>query len=434
VEPFSRADVYAGLVTAEALLMAGALAWRRRPDGGMLLVALCLKCLASVGTAAIPWFYYLPEFVNDNLIYHVVGTEIAAEALRGPASTLVEQAAGAFGFQADAISTDRFFRMAALLLVPVHGSLLGSTLLCAALGFWGQVLLYETFRAYYPAQRLMRWWQFGVLLLPSLTFWSAGLGKDALGVLGLGLAVSGGYQAIELGRRRGLVAAAGGLYCLALFRPQTLPALVLALAPWLIAGERRLVQRRLIIGGPLAVGTATLLLLGVIDARFSADAIQSQIAGEIQRSEQRVFAGSNLDAPLAGDVSWPALLRAAPVAVVVVLSRPFPLEIPGALGALAALENVVLLALTVRAVLILASKSGAVVRWRSSPLVLPSLVFVVVFAVTIGLTQTNLGTLSRYRIPLLPFWVAAVIAAERAVGTDERVAEAHGRLVPERTL
>ena len=58
----------------------------------------------------------------------------------------------------------------------------------------------------------------------------------------------------------------------------------------------------------------------------------------------------------------------------------------------------------------------------TAPLFLACVVFVVVFGCTVGIAQLNLGTVSRYRIPLLPFLVAAlVIVEDRATSLGGRL-------------
>jgi hypothetical protein len=43
------------------------------------------------------------------------------------------------------------------------------------------------------------------------------------------------------------------------------------------------------------------------------------------------------------------------------------------------------------------------------PFLVFCVVFVIAFGIAVGLTSTNLGTLSRYRSPLLPFFVVLLL-------------------------
>jgi hypothetical protein len=110
--------------------------------------------------------------------------------------------------------------------------------------------------------------------------------------------------------------------------------------------------------------------------------------------------------------SWGGLLAATPGALVVSLFRPFAWEAPGVLGLLAAAENTVLLLLTVRAVALLRRRRGALREVLRAPMFLTCLVFVVLFGIGVGASTPNLGTVSRYRVPLLPFFVGMLAIVE----------------------
>ncbi len=49
--------------------------------------------------------------------------------------------------------------------------------------------------------------------------------------------------------------------------------------------------------------------------------------------------------------------------------------------------------------------------WRE-PMFLTCLIFVSIFSLAVGVSTPNLGTISRYRIPLLPFFVGALTILE----------------------
>ena len=49
----------------------------------------------------------------------------------------------------------------------------------------------------------------------------------------------------------------------------------------------------------------------------------------------------------------------------------------------------------------------------ADPFLVFCLVFVIAFGIAVGLASTNLGTLSRYRSPILPFFVVALIVLRK---------------------
>jgi hypothetical protein len=78
----------------------------------------------------------------------------------------------------------------------------------------------------------------------------------------------------------------------------------------------------------------------------------------------------------------------------------------------AALENGVFLLLSLRAVVQVLSVRGGVRTVVRAPLFLSSMLFVLFFSLAVGLATPNLGTISRYRLPALPFLVGVLVICE----------------------
>ena len=94
------------------------------------------------------------------------------------------------------------------------------------------------------------------------------------------------------------------------------------------------------------------------------------------------------------------------------LYRPYPWEGLASPPMLAAsLENSILLVLTLRLVLLNMSFASLAEAVRS-PVLLECLIFVAVFAFAIGFSTPNLGSISRYRIPMVPYFVGVVTIME----------------------
>lgn len=380
----------------------------------MLLVAFLCKLAASAATVAV---FVLHYGVNDNVTYHRVGMEHAIEIWREP-GLIWSELARALWYPAATSSTERMFAISAVLLTPLGGSFLGGSAVCGAIGFAGQYLFYRVFTANYPHMHLRVWWQIGLLLLPSLVFWSAGLFKETFGLLGLGAVVWG----LDRLSRRNVFAGTpilfAGAYVLLLFRPQVLIALLPAIGSWGFVLAMQQITRL-----PLRVGLAlvtvlvvplSVLALGVLEPRYSLAGLRESIAFEISQAQSapRASAGSNLSAPLIEEVNPRSLVLAWPRAIMTALYRPFPWEAPGILGAIASVENTVLALITARALWVFARHARLwptllLDRWFVSNSIL-----VAMMALVVAISQINLGTISRYRAPLLPFLVASVLIVE----------------------
>ena len=436
-QPLSTGDVLAGSLAALAVLAVGLVVWRRERERRVFMAALAWKLAAGTATVAIFVLYYGG---NDNVTYHERGVAASAELRTGAGAGLWERLAKGVWIGERVNSTTRFENLSGVLHFVGADSFLATTLVCATLGFAGQLLLYRTFVAHYPERRFRVWWQAGVLFLPSLVLWSAGLFKDTLGVAGLGCAVWGIDRYVERGKVVPMLVCGAGLYVLALYRAQVLAVLLAALVAWLVvaalaetraapagrdedaAGRRRAQVRRAVIGAAMAVGGVGVVSLGLIESRFSPAGVGEAISFELAQAARRAAAGSNLDAPLLTEVSVRGVLAAWPAALVVTLFRPFLWEAPGPFGLLAALENTAILVFCARAGVLALRRPRIVPRALGEPWVVAGLVFVALMGLVAAVAELNLGTISRYRVPLLPFLTAVLVALEdvarRETATD----------------
>lgn len=100
--------------------------------------------------------------------------------------------------------------------------------------------------------------------------------------------------------------------------------------------------------------------------------------------------------------TWWSLCSNAPVALFSALFRPFVWEANGLMGWLAAIENLFLTILFL----------GWTLSRRKLPwdVLLPIFAYSAALAIFLALSTPNLGTLSRYRIGFLPFFVFALSA------------------------
>ncbi len=98
----------------------------------------------------------------------------------------------------------------------------------------------------------------------------------------------------------------------------------------------------------------------------------------------------------------PSIIKYAPKAVLSGLYRPFLWEADGSLQIVSALENALLILLTVGFVV-------HVFKTRKvGPLFFPVLVYSILLITFLALSAPNFGTLSRYRVGMLPFFVLLI--------------------------
>jgi hypothetical protein len=63
---------------------------------------------------------------------------------------------------------------------------------------------------------------------------------------------------------------------------------------------------------------------------------------------------------------------------------------------------------------------AALSRVRHHPLLAFCLLFVLVFSTVVGMATTNLGSLARYRAPMMPFYGALLMALVPVAGSARR--------------
>ena len=288
--------------------------------------------------------------------------------------------------------------------------------LFAALTFSGMWVMFMTFAKIRP--QVYNELAIAVFFLPSVFFWGSGLLKDSLCMGALGWLFYAFYRgAIErrniircvvVGVGASMVILAMKTYILLAFMP---PALL-----WVFNESTRDIRSVAVrwVAKPLFLGVGAIVAiyamgqLAAADARFNLENIgaQSKLTADYlqQVSQTENGSGYNIGAQ---DGSLGGMVKLAPQAVVVALFRPFLWEARNPTMLLSALEATYFLLLTIR------------ILWRVGPLKTLSavsrtpvltmcFVFSLIFAISVGISSGNFGTLVRYKIPLMPFYLSGL--------------------------
>jgi hypothetical protein len=466
--PFSAADLSMGLFVACLILVLTRIVETRSARPSRYTLAVVIKLL----TCAV----YNLIFVSAGPGSSDTIDQYYPEGLKRAAAVRDHLSLGSLGallreaFVPQGNSTGQVYALSGLTHLVFLDSLLASSFVFAAVGLVGQFLLYRTFRNAYPHPRLRRWWRLGIIYFPSLIFWSAGLLKDPLGIFGLGCVLWGAQELLPRTCLRSALAPAGGpgrpgaqplrgpvappgepdskaaaralsvavlgVYVLCLVRLHILAVLFIALLPQAFLAWRASRGRQTSAGGqraalPLAVRLLPIVgcLVGawavhVLKPAYSVDRLPKTLVQEASLyQETKSKGGPDTEA------SWVGVLRSAPTAFCSVLYRPFPWEASGLLQLFAAAENFLLACLALRAVYVLVRYPRVLARAVTAPLFLTCVLFVVLYGLAVGISTPNLGTLSRYRIPLLPFYVGMCLILERLRGLSPVAPSSSWRLL-----
>jgi hypothetical protein len=286
----------------------------------------------------------------------------------------------------------------------------------AMLSLCGKIAMYRVFRANVDSD--FRWLvAIATLFLPSFVFWSSGLIKEAVAIAGFGWAVFGIHLWIEEGRPvPGWLLMVVGAIPILLFKAYILFPLVLAGGSWyywarsLKRGRVRIRPAYVAIAGVLGVGG--IALLGQYFPEYAPDTFSGRTYA-LQQIGRGMRGGSNY--ALSGEIptTFAGQILYAPAALLTSLFRPAIFEVRNLLMLASAVETTVLTVLFVR---ILFTRNLSSVRRQimDEPFLVFCAVFVIAFGIAVGLTSTNLGTLSRYRSPILPFFAVLLLVLDRA--------------------
>jgi hypothetical protein len=401
----------------------GAIAIRRFDTGEARLMALALAArVASVFLQV--WITRDVYFGGDMLYYFATGRRLAESMARDWSSwaplvldLVVQRDPGIpLGVEGVGTSTGTMAGLAAFLLYFTDGSLYASGLLVAFASWVGTLCIYLVFRNQFGPEirtRLL----VASMLLPSVVYWTSGIQKEAVALAGMGPVLLGLQCWSEGGRAKGVALAVPGVFLVALTKPYVLFAIAIASAAWLYwraatrrTGGRSVQIRPLHLGVAAAVGAAAITLLGRFFPRYSFESLGEEMS-RLQTVGQLVDGGSNYAIVGESERSLAGQLAYAPLALATSLFRPLIFEARNAQMVANALETTALIVLLARAVLV-RTWARVWAEFRASPPLVFAAVFTVIFGLVVGLASTNLGSLSRYRVPLMPFFGALVLVVQ----------------------
>lgn len=383
---------------------------------------------------------------GDMFWYHGAGTELAELWQSDPQRwtgellklTFRQKAIFPFWVHGAGTSTGAMFGLSAWILLLCGKSLYGACVFLSVLNFFSRLVVYTVFRRL-VAPHFHRYLALAILLLPSAIFWTAGLLKESVAMTGVGIAVLGGYLLAERSAYvRGIALIAAGGCTAYLVKPYVLFPFFIAVPVWYLAYKLReesggaailLTPMRFVMFGVLLI--AGLGVLAVAVPSLSVDALGDELAS-VQYAGTTVTGSTNyqLVNAEASAQGGNAQLKYAPLAFFFAITRPWFFEVRSGQAVIAAFESTVLALILLRALRQVGARA-----WLRSILAQPWLLFcasyVVIFGTAVGLSSTNVGSLSRYRVPMMGFYAVIVAYSYgRSTGSVLVDRSADAELVP----
>lgn len=230
-----------------------------------------------------------------------------------------------------------------------------------------------------------------IVFMPSVSFWSSGIGKDALAFMAIGLAL---WATLDFRHRQWLMVLA--VLIMLMVRPHIAGMLVLALAASFVLDPKVKLKTRLISGSMAIAGSVVLVPLALsyatLDDASSAGDIQNYVN---QRQGYNMEGGGGVDI---ASMSFPMQLFTY-------LFRPVIFEARNVTSLAAALDNMLLLLMVVLAL-------SSYFRRRSYRLIGHRIfmwLYVLMVWVVLATTTANLGIAVRQKWMFVPFLVFLLI-------------------------
>lgn len=392
------------------------------------LPALAIRFFGAIMLGVIYQFYYgggdtfnyfdhgskwiWEAFLDDSLL----GLQMILEAggSRRPETFIYSQHIWYYGDPASYF----IVRIAALIDIFTFHTYSATALFFAVFSFSGVWALFCAVQQKYPQHT--RWLAYGILFFPSVVFWGSGILKDTVTLAALCWMTWALIRWIELKKRswREVV-----IFLLALWLVYSIKVyIVICFVPlifvWLffryMQQIRSLAIRVMVVPMLLIVfGGAGFLALRQIsaeDAKYSLDNVAER--ARITAYDIRYGWGAREGGDGGYDIGLPdgtigGMVRLAPAAINVSLFRPYIWEVKNPLMLLAALESMLLIVLTLRAIL-----KKSILQAVHDPFVIFCFTFAMLFAFAVGVSTFNFGTLMRYKIPLMPFYVIVLVVMQ----------------------
>lgn len=389
------------------------------------LPALTVKLIGAVAMGLIYQYYYhggdTYNYFNDSkILFHALLNQPSAglKMLLSPGKTFYTETfpyTQQMEFYQDRASYS-IVRLSALLgLLTFHTYTL-TALLFACLSFSGVWALFRAFSSIYP--KLHKELAIAIFFIPSVFFWGSGLMKDTICIGALGWLFYGFYfgtikktkivKSAIIILVSMLVLITVKVYILLAFLP---PALF-----WIFNENNARIKNKLL----KLIAKPAFFTLGIVAGYFGATRLT---AGDAQYDLSKIGERSKINAEYLYAVSVMqngsaysigtldgtigSMLAVAPQAVNVALFRPYLWEVKNPVMLLSSLEATAFLLLTIY-LFLRTGIANSIRLIMLEPLLTFCFIFCIIMAFAVGINSYNFGTLVRYKIPFMPFYLGAL--------------------------
>ncbi len=289
-------------------------------------------------------------------------------------------------------------------------------LIFSMIAFSGAWRLYRFFYEQYP--HLHKQFAIAILYLPTFVFWTSGILKDPLCIAAIGWITYALYETFY--KKKNLLINAAIIllfgYLLYVIKVYILISYVPFFAVYLILKNVTLLKSRvlrlvvvvgIIISSMFTFTTVTEQLASTL-VNYGGESITKNISIYQKAYAEQENAASNFSLGVEFDGSISSLVKMAPMAIIATLYRPFLWESKKLTTLLSSFESLAIMIFTLM-VFFKAGPRNFIKAITRDPVVLYCILFALLFALFVGATTANFGSLVRYKIPCLPFYIIGLV-------------------------
>jgi hypothetical protein len=401
---------------------------------------LLIKLIGSTGASIVYWYV----FGNGDSIYYFKRSLIVKRAFFENFSAWsqlmfrsfenFDSEAYSYGNMVKASDESTFLLVKILSIVELicFDSYLCGSYIFALLSFYGVWKVFLFFIELYPQQKDKL--AIAFLYIPSVAFWGSGIFKDNITYGFLCLLIVSLYNLLIYRRSiiTNLAYIIASVYAIGIIKSYILMAFLPSFGVWLFLEYRKKISNTMLrtVSTPLFLaisviaGLFVLQTLGKTFSKFSVENFEDKAAGMQRWHTKRVEIKGEGSSYSLGTIDFSAagMAKTAPLAIFVAIFRPFLWEARNAVMLLSALESLFFLIFTLRLFPYFFSKPiRAFGTLIDNPPLVFCIIFSLIFAFSVGFTSYNFGALSRYRIPLLPFYLIFVSILIEKLGSTKQV-------------
>ena len=273
----------------------------------------------------------------------------------------------------------------------------------ASMSFWGAYFIYRAFCLGFPDATRFDILATLAFLLPSCVFWTASISKDAVVMLGAGIATYGFARVHHRVGLQGYLLLAAGLGIIMTARPHMAGILAIAfIFPYLFGANRTGMSG-------LALKVLGIPALVALTWVFVSRAQTYVEMSDFSQSKATVMQVARNNSGV-GASTYGGSLASRMVLAPFLLIRPFPFEVRNFQAGFASIEGLGLLVMFVRRRKAL---YRTLARIRSNTFAMFLALYTIEFTIIYAAATTNFGLLNRQRVMLMPFTLMLFLGDSR---------------------